>query len=303
MGKIEAAVNWITAIANDNSHGYDQGNRWGNPDYDCSSLVISAWQAAGVPVKTAGATNTRDMFRVFTQCGFKDVKPLVNLSTGAGLKPGDVLLNSKTHTEMVVNNGLVAGAHENEFGQSTNGQKGDQTGHEIDVKAYVAKTWEYVLRYMGEDGGSTGGDTTGTPTLSLGSKGSEVKKMQRKLMLLGYSCGASGADGDFGSGTQTAVRNFQSANGLAADGICGPATHTKIKAKYKALNVFIAVCNLEGLKVRTGNGTNHPIFSAYPSLKKGEEVKVGKVTSNNWYFVLVGNRYTAYVAAKYMKKK
>lgn len=122
-------------------------------------------------------------------------------------------------------------------------------------------------------------------------------------MLLGFSCGTSGADGDFGSGTQTAVRKFQSANGLTADGICGPDTHKKLTKKYKALGVFVAVCNLEGLKVRTGDSTSYPLFSAYPSLKKGEEVKVGKVTANNWYFALVGNRYTAYMAAKYMKKK
>ena len=39
--KIEAAVNWAIQIANDNSHGYDQANRWG-PDYDCSSLLIQS---------------------------------------------------------------------------------------------------------------------------------------------------------------------------------------------------------------------------------------------------------------------
>ena len=36
--KIEAAVNWAIQIANDNSHGYDQANRWG-PDYDIDSGV------------------------------------------------------------------------------------------------------------------------------------------------------------------------------------------------------------------------------------------------------------------------
>ena len=43
MTKIEKAVTWALAIANDNTHGYDQQYRWG-PDYDCSSLIISAWQ-------------------------------------------------------------------------------------------------------------------------------------------------------------------------------------------------------------------------------------------------------------------
>ena len=46
MTKTEKAVTWAIEIANDPAHGYDQDNRWG-PDYDCSSLVISAWQQAG----------------------------------------------------------------------------------------------------------------------------------------------------------------------------------------------------------------------------------------------------------------
>lgn len=54
MTKIEKAVTWALAIANDNTHGYDQQYRWG-PDYDCSSLIISAWQQAGVPVKNKGS--------------------------------------------------------------------------------------------------------------------------------------------------------------------------------------------------------------------------------------------------------
>ena len=54
MKKTEKAVTWAIRIANDPAHGYDQDNRWG-PDYDCSSLVISAWQQAGVPVKTKGS--------------------------------------------------------------------------------------------------------------------------------------------------------------------------------------------------------------------------------------------------------
>lgn len=60
-------------IATDDSHGYSQDSRWGNPDYDCSSLVIQAWEQAGVPVKTAGATYTGNMYNIFLKWGFKDV--------------------------------------------------------------------------------------------------------------------------------------------------------------------------------------------------------------------------------------
>lgn len=68
MGKIETATQWMIDLANDDSHGYDQDSRWG-PDYDCSSSVISAWQYAGVPVKTKGASSTYDMKNVFLSCG------------------------------------------------------------------------------------------------------------------------------------------------------------------------------------------------------------------------------------------
>lgn len=151
------------------------------------------------------------------------------------------------------------------------------------------------------DGSSSTTDPS-QPTLSQGSNGTAVKTMQQKLMMLGFDCGTSGADGDFGSGTLAAVKKFQSANGLSVDGICGANTHAKLNAKYNALGVFTATCNLEGLKVRTGDSTDYAIFSSYPSLKKGETVKVARVTTNNWYFALLGNRYVGYVAAKYMKK-
>ena len=46
---VDTAVETARAIAADARHGYDQTERWG-PDYDCSSLVIHVWRAAGVPL-------------------------------------------------------------------------------------------------------------------------------------------------------------------------------------------------------------------------------------------------------------
>ena len=71
--------------------------------------------------------------------------------------------------------------------------------------------------------------------LSMGSSGTDVKNMQKKLIALGYSCGSSGADGIFGQGTYNAVCKFQKANGLSVDGIIGPATRAKINALYAKL--------------------------------------------------------------------
>lgn len=45
-----SAVNWIIDIANDPSHGYSQAKniRFTGIDYDCASLVISAYEQAGI---------------------------------------------------------------------------------------------------------------------------------------------------------------------------------------------------------------------------------------------------------------
>jgi hypothetical protein len=146
MSKIENYVQNAINIANDNSHGYSQANRWGK-DYDCSSLVITVVENAGIPVKSkGGATYTGNMLSAFKRCGFTDVTNRVNLATGAGLIRGDILLNRTHHTEIYIGNGRNVGAHSSETGSVT-GQTGDQTGKEICTNAYYNYPWTNVLRY------------------------------------------------------------------------------------------------------------------------------------------------------------
>lgn len=54
----------------------------------------------------------------------------------------------------------------------------------------------------------------------------DIKKVQEKLNELGYACGV--ADGIRGSQTEQAIKDFQSAKGLEADGIVGPATRSAL---------------------------------------------------------------------------
>jgi peptidoglycan hydrolase-like protein with peptidoglycan-binding domain len=63
---------------------------------------------------------------------------------------------------------------------------------------------------------------TSQPTVRRGSSGSAVKTLQARLQTLGFDPGP--IDGIFGSGTDSAVRAFQRARGLDADGIVGPQT-------------------------------------------------------------------------------
>jgi peptidoglycan hydrolase-like protein with peptidoglycan-binding domain len=61
------------------------------------------------------------------------------------------------------------------------------------------------------------------PTLSVGSTGPDVRRLQRILVemkLLDYT----GIDGIFGSHTQSAVKSFQESASLVVDGIVGPQT-------------------------------------------------------------------------------
>ncbi len=58
--------------------------------------------------------------------------------------------------------------------------------------------------------------------LEVGSSGSDVTAVQRKLIQWGYLSGT--ADGRYGAKTRSAVIAFQRKNGLSADGRVGPAT-------------------------------------------------------------------------------
>lgn len=283
MSLIETAVKWALSIAADSSHGYDQTNRWG-PDYDCSSLVISAWAAAGAPVKTNGATYTGNMRTAFLASGFADVTGQISLPTGSGLVRGDVLLNTVHHTALYIGDGQIVHAAGNEKGGITGGQTGDQTGGEICTRSYYNYPWDCVLRYTAESttadqsaggtytvqsgdtlsgialkllgdaqryaelaalngisdpskiypgqvlvlpGGETETEPAGAiiPVIQEGDAGGAVLSLQTLLVhKWAISCGPSGADGEFGPDTAAAVKIFQAAHGLDADGVCGDNT-------------------------------------------------------------------------------
>lgn len=225
----------MEAWAADPAHGYDQTYRWGQKgDYDCSAAVISAWELAGVPVKTNGATYTGNMRKVFLKCGFKDVTASINLATGSGLVRGDVLLNETHHTAMYCGNGKEVEASINENGTVTGGTPGDQTGKEFLVRSYRNFPWQCVLRYTGEESGDTAQDApkaaesaftvkcnTYLPLVKKDHKGQPVKSVQSLLKLRGYDIAV---DGDFGADTDAKVKAFQQKSKLEADGEVGKDT-------------------------------------------------------------------------------
>lgn len=315
--RIDKAINWMEDTARDDRHGYCQDHRWGEDgDYDCSSAVITAWEQAGVPVKSKGATYTGNMLSVFTANGFVDVTAQVNRSTGAGLKRGDVLLNTVHHTAMYCGDGKEVEASINEKGTAHGGTPGDQTGKEFLIRTYRNYPWTNVLRYIGGNSATA----TNKNYLEIGDSGAAVKTMQLMLIECGYSCGTAGADGEFGSGTDAALRKFQKDNSLVVDGQYGPASKLKLTALHNAkvsgngsesktpskTPKWVGAVNTNELNVRTGAGTGNPKLAAYPLLRQHNLIDVcdtiKAADGSTWYYVRIAGKYYGFVAARYINR-
>ena len=226
MTIIESATSWAIGIAKDQSHGYSQAYRWG-PDYDCSSLVISAYKQAGVPIDTTVVNYTGNMQNL-KKYGFKDVTKSVNFNTGNGLQRGDILWwhgsGTTGHTAIYIGNNQIVHARGQSYGSS---KTGDQ-GSEIAVTSYYRGSWQHVYRYVG--GGSAAEEhppgwiepknyytvTAKMPLIKYGNTGSSVRLWQE---LIGVT-----VDGEFGPVTHGATIGFQNNHDLVIDGEVGPKT-------------------------------------------------------------------------------
>lgn len=98
-------------------------------------------------------------------------------------------------------------------------------------------------------------------TISLGSTGDDVKRLQRVLArhLLWNPFGP--IDGTFGASLETAVKNFQQANGLTVDGIVGSQTWSALPSYREA-------------SPRLAQGANGPAVAFLQKALAGADVAV-----------------------------
>lgn len=134
--------------------------------------------------------------------------------------------------------------------------------------------------------------------LSKGDYGDDVTEMQNMLLSLGYDLGSYGADGDFGSATDKAVRAFQKNNALDADGVCGEKTWAALLKLVEAEGdneepdqPVVSVTSSGNLTVapgtwnlRTGPGEEFAIAQTVSGGTKLQKVKT------DWVPVLVSGR-------------
>ena len=113
--------------------------------------------------------------------------------------------------------------------------------------------------------------SAGADSYKVGSQGSTVQEIQRRLKSWGYYAGE--VDGIFGSRTEKAVRWFQSKNGLAVDGKVGSQT-------LAALGIYASTSSFSS----SSNGDVNLLARLISAEARGEpylgQVAVGAVVLN-----------------------
>lgn len=235
---IDDAVDYAIRIANDNEHGYSQAVRSlyniTNPkSYDCSSLVLTSYYYAfmknGLTEQAEylkrNCSYTGNMTKL-TNCGFEIVAR--NQTAHSQMQKGDIELNVTYHTALAIDGDNIVHARTSEGTSDTK----DNSGNEIRTQSWYrySKGWDMRLRLTGKGINLVSNTTLSTSTeLKLGDTGSEVKTLQESLIKLGYSCGSYGADGEFGSGTKSAVKKYQKDHNLTVNGVADKNTLESIK--------------------------------------------------------------------------
>lgn len=149
----------------------------------------------------------------------------------------------------------------------------------------------------------------GDRLLKKGVKGSDVSELQTWLTKFGFL--KDKIDGDFGSKTQTAVKKFQKANSLTADGEYGAQSHKAMLELIEDSQEEIVttqegqlIVTGDSVNIRQGDGTN---FEKIGSVNKNEklsfvlnEEKKPIISNNGWYAVYY-NKTIGWISGKYAK--
>ncbi|MFY0527353.1 peptidoglycan-binding protein [Archangium gephyra] len=150
--------------------------------------------------------------------------------------PPTLRLNAKGAAVTTLQNKLKAagfnpGAADGHFGPKTLAAvKAFQKAKGLEADGIVGpKTWNALNKATAPKPPPPASSGGSGPTLREGARGEPVRALQNRLNQLGFNVGA--ADGSFGPKTEAAVKAFQRAKGLTADGVVGPKTWDKLGIK------------------------------------------------------------------------
>ncbi|HEX5751214.1 MAG TPA: peptidoglycan-binding protein [Archangium sp.] len=127
--------------------------------------------------------------------------------------------------------GFNPGAADGSFGPKTLAAvKAFQKAKGLEADGVVGpKTWSALDKATAPKPSTPASSGGSGPTLREGARGEPVRALQNRLNQLGFNAGT--ADGSFGPRTEAAVKAFQKAKGLTADGVVGPKTWDKLGIK------------------------------------------------------------------------
>ena len=185
--------------------------------FDCAGFVLSLLQRAGVPFYGQGATTQWNTASNWVAKGTIDTMPKNLVCCVYKHKDGKM-----AHAGMSMGDGNGGVIH-----CSTTVKRGNAYTDYSRWTHWGIPRGLYTTDELRKAGIDVAADDN-MPTLRRGSQGDEVADLQT---ILNARYGADlEVDGNFGKATEAAVKAFQKAHGLTADGICGPKT-------WKALGV------------------------------------------------------------------
>lgn len=292
------------------------------PDYQgqpwCACFVTWCF------VQAFGQTKTKKLLKHYPYVYCPTMAELFTLN--ANPKVGDIVIfkhnGTFTHTGIViaVNGDKFTTIEGNTSGGSTiiaNGGgvcKKTYSNSSLPGTKFCTPDWSIVTGSATTDSG-----TTSSSVLKKGSTGEAVKTMQTMLIACGYSCGSSGADGSFGSDTESALKSFQSANSLTADGEYGSKSKAKLEVVYKKKTSstgssspskerkFVGKVIAYQLNVRTHPTKTAENLKSYPILGQNNLVDVCDTVTDSdgseWYYVRIAGKYYGYCSSKYIVRQ
>ena len=137
----------------------------------------------------------------------------------------------------------------------------------------------------------------GDRELRKGCRGEDVKELQEALMKLGWSFPKYGADGEFGSETETNVKGFQRVYNLHVDGVMKKDDYTVL---FKELGLYKQVLITGGsVNVRSAPRYDTKVLGV---AHKGDllpyQGETKRAENKDWYLVIFKNQ-NAWVSSKY----
>ena len=172
----------------------------------------------------------------FVKGDFLEMDVVVSNSLKEGMNDSSEV---KAMQARLIELGYLSGSADGDFGASTKaalvafqknaGLTADGIAGATTIKALNSSSAPKANASASATAAPTSSATATYTTLKQGSNGEAVKKLQKRLIELGYLTGS--ADGDYGRATTDAVKAFQKQAGLTADGIAGASTQ---KAVYSS---------------------------------------------------------------------